>query len=1042
MSISTPFIKRRIGTSLVMAAIVLVGLAAFPLLPIAPLPQVDFPTLTVTGQFAGASPETMAESVAEPLETQFAQIPGLAQLTSTNVLGTSTITLQFDLDRNIDAASSDVLEAINAAQGQLPKAMPSQPTIRKINPADSPIMILAVQSALVPLTTVDDYAENILSQRLSQIAGVSQVLVGGQQKPAIRVQIDPAKLAYMGLTMEDVRSVITNATVDEPKGSIDGDDTAYTVMADDQLTTAEPYNNIIVAYRNGAPIRIRDIGHAVRGPQNRELAAWQNGKHGVLLLIFKQPGANVIATVGRVREALPPLEASIPPSIRVSTIVDRTLTIRASVSDVEFTLLLSISLVVMVIFLFLRDVWATIIPSITVPVALVGTFGAMYLLGFSLDNLSLMALTISVGFVVDDAIVMLENIYRHVEDGMKPFDAAIKGAGEIGFTIVSISLSLIAVFIPLLLMGGIVGRLFREFAMTVSIAVVISAFVSLTLTPMMCASFLSNQHRSHGWLYRTIEAGFDTLISFYGRTLDVALRFRFITLMTFLGTLTLTVVFYILIPKGFFPVQDVGLIIATTEGAQNASFQQMERLQTELNTIVHDDPAVASFASQVGAGTAGAQGNDGRMYINLKPWDERPNDGVMKVIARLAEKAKAVQGMQLFLQPSQDINVGGRLARTMYQYTLQDADAAQLNLWAPKVLAKIKALPNLRDVATDQQIAGTTATLKIDRDAAQRFGIQPQQIDDTLYDAFGQREVTQYFTQLNSYYVILEVPPGLEGDPNTLRKLYVKSSTGDAVPLSELVKIDTAPVAPLGLNHQSQFPAVTISFNLAPGAALGQAVDEIQQVRDQLGLPLALQGSFQGTAQAFQSSLSSEPYLVAAAIIAVYIILGILYESYILPLTILSTLPSAGVGALLMLMLARTELTVIAMIGIILLIGIVKKNGIMMVDFAINAERRDGLPPLDAIRQACLLRFRPILMTTMAALLSGLPLMLESGAGSELRKPLGYAMVGGLMLSQVLTLYTTPVIYLYLDRVQHWLSASRRRPMPRLADKLNDATAD
>jgi hydrophobe/amphiphile efflux-1 (HAE1) family protein len=1042
MSISTPFIKRRIGTSLVMAAIVLVGLAAYPLLPVAPLPQIDFPTLTVTGQFPGASPETMAESIAEPLETQFAQIPGLAQLTSTNVLGTSTITLQFDLDRNIDAAMSDVLEAINAAQGQLPKTLPSQPTIRKINPADSPIMILAVQSSQVPITEVDDFAENILSQRLSQIAGVSQVLVGGQQKPAIRVQIDPAKLAYMGLTMEDVRSVITNATVDEPKGSIDGTDTSYTVLADDQLTTPEPYNDVIVAYRDGAPVRIRDIGQAVRGPQNRELAAWQNSRRGVLLLIFKVPGANVISTVQRVRDALPPLEASIPPNIHVSTIVDRTQTIRASVADVEFTLILSVSLVVMVIFVFLRNVWATVIPSVTVPVALIGTFATMYILGFSLDNLSLMALTISVGFVVDDAIVMLENIYRHVEDGMPPYEAAIKGAGEIGFTIVSISLSLIAVFIPLLLMGGIVGRLFREFAMTVAVAVMISAFVSLTLTPMMCASFLSHHHGSHGRIYRIIEAGFDAMIGFYRRTLDIALRFRFITLMTFLATLALTGVLYVDIPKGFFPVQDIGLIVGTSEGAQNASFQQMVRLQTQLNEIVRNDPAVASFASQVGAGTGGQQGNDGRLYINLKPWDQRPNDGVMKVIARLAQKAKAVQGANLYMQPSQDINVGGRLARTMYQYTLQDADSDQLNHWAPQFLAKIRALPMLRDVATDQQIAGTTATLKIDRDAAQRFGIQPQQIDDTLYDAFGQREVTQYFTQLNSYYVVLEVPPGLEGDPDTLRKLYVKSSTGTAVPLSELVKIDTAPVAPLGVNHQSQFPAVTISFNLAPGAALGQAVDAIQLIRDQLGAPLALQGSFQGTAQAFQSSLSSEPYLIAAAVIAVYIILGILYESYILPLTILSTLPSAGVGALLMLMIARTELTVIAMIGIILLIGIVKKNGIMMVDFAINAERREGMAPLEAIRQACLLRFRPILMTTMAALLSGLPLMLESGAGSELRKPLGYAMVGGLLLSQVLTLYTTPVIYLYLDGLQHWLFPARRRTLPRLADKFGEAVAD
>jgi hydrophobe/amphiphile efflux-1 (HAE1) family protein len=1040
MSISTPFIRRKIGTSLVMAAIFLVGLAAYPLLPVAPLPQVDFPTITVTGQYPGASPDTMASSVAQPLETQFSQIPGLAQMTSMNVLGTSTITLQFDLNRNIDAAAGDVLEAINAAGGQLPKDLPSQPTIRKINPADAPIMILSVQSDEMPLTTVDDYAENILSQRLSQIAGVAQVLVGGQQKPAIRVQIDPGRLAAMGLTLEDVRSVLTNATVNEPKGSIDGPDKAYTVMADDQLLSPEPYNDVVIAWRNGAPIRIGDIGKAVRGPQNRLLAAWQNARPGVLLLIFKQPGANVIGTVERVREALPPLEASIPPKIHVGTIVDRTQTIRASVSDVEFTLCLSIGLVVMVIFLFLRNVWATVIPSITVPLALVGTFGAMFVLGFSLDNLSLMALTIAVGFVVDDAIVVLENIYRHVEEGMKPFEAAIQGAGEIGFTIVSISFSLIAVFIPLLLMGGIVGRLFREFAMTVSIAVVISAFVSLTLTPMLCSRFLKRQHE-HGKMYRIVEAGFDAMIGFYRRTLDIALRFRFITLMVFLATVSVTGLLFVKIPKGFFPTQDVGLIIGTSEAAQDISFQQMRRLQMQLNDIIVHDPAVASFASQVGAGTAGQQGNDGRVYINLKPWDDRPNDGVMKVIARLAEKAKAIPGFALYMQPAQDINVGGRLARTMYQYTLQDADSAQLNQWAPKVLDKIKALPMLRDVATDQQINGTTVTLKIDREAAQRLGIQPEQIDNILNDAFGQREVTQYFTQLNAYYVILEVTPDQQGTVSTLNKLYVKGVNGNAVPLSEVVKQDTVPVAPLSVNHQSQFPAVTISFNLAPGAALGDAVTAINAIRNQLAAPLALQGTFQGSAAAFQSSLSTEPYLIAAALISVYIILGILYESYILPLTILSTLPSAGVGALLSLMLAGQDLSVIAMIGIILLIGIVKKNGIMMVDFAIHAERRDGMSPLEAIRQACLLRFRPILMTTMAAMLSGLPLMLESGAGSELRKPLGLAMVGGLALSQILTLYTTPVIYLYLDRLQHWLVPSRHERMPLLANKLSEVTA-
>jgi hydrophobe/amphiphile efflux-1 (HAE1) family protein len=1042
MSISTPFIRRPIGTSLLIAALFLVGIAAYPLLPVAPLPQVDFPTLTVTAQYPGGSPETMASSVAEPLETQFAQIPGVAQMTSTNVLGTSTITLQFDLNININAATTLVLEAINAAQGQLPKDLPSQPLIRQINPADAPIMVLAVQSDEVPLTTVDDYAENILSQRLSQIQGVSQVLVGGQQKPAIRVQIDPAKLAAMGLTLEDVRNVLTTVTTNLPKGSIDGPDQAYTVYDNDQLLNPEPYNDMIVAFRNGAPVRVRDIGQAVRGPQNRELAAWQNSKPGVLLLIFKQPGANVIATVGRVQAALPVLEAAIPPTIHVSTIVDRTQTIRASVNDVQLTLILSIALVVMVIFLFLRNAWATIIPSVTVPVALVATFAAMYLLGYSLDNLSLMGLTIAVGFVVDDAIVMLENIYRHIEEGMKPYDAAIKGAGEIGFTIVSISISLVAVFIPLLLMGGIVGRLFREFAVTVSAAVLLSAVISLTLTPMMCSRFLRRESSRHGRIYRAVESVFDAMLQFYRRTLNVALRWRFVTLMVFFATVAVTGVLFVMIPKGFFPTQDIGLIIGISEGPQDASFFKMARLQEQLNAIISHDPAVASFASQVGAGTAGQQGNDGRFYINLKPWNERPNDGVMKVIARLAAKASAVRGITLYMQPAQDINVGGRLARTMYQYTLQDPDSHELNHWAPILLDRIKRLPMVRDVATDQQIAGTTATLKIDRDAAQRLGIQPAQIDNVLNDAFGQREVVQYFTQLNSYWVVLEVPPDLEGKLSTLDTLYVRGTNGTTVPLSAMVKLDSAPVAPLALNHQSQFPSVTISFNLAAGASLGDAVSAIDAIRAQLGLPLALQGSFQGTAQAFQASLSSEPYLIAAALIAVYLILGILYESYILPLTILSTLPSAGVGALLMLMAARTDLTVIAMIGIILLIGIVKKNGIMLVDFAINAERRDGASPLHAIRQACLLRFRPILMTTMAALLSGLPLMLESGAGSELRKPLGYAMVGGLLLSQVLTLYTTPVIYLYLDRLQHWLAPRRSSRLPSLAAKLGEATAE
>jgi hydrophobe/amphiphile efflux-1 (HAE1) family protein len=1040
MSISSPFIRRPIGTSLLMAAIFLLGVATYPLLPVAPLPAVEFPTISVTAQYPGASPEIMASSVAEPLETQFSQINGLTQLTSINVLGVSSITLQFDLSRNVDAAATDVLEAINAAQGQLPKNLPSQPTLRKVNPADSPIFIAAVQSDDVPLTTVDDYAENILSQQLSQITGVSQVSVGGQQKPAIRIDVDPAKLANMGMTLEDVRNTLTNATVNAPKGSIDGPARSLTVQANDQITEPAPYGNLIIAYRNGAPVRVKDIGTATRGPQNDEQLSWQNGHKGVILVIYKQPGANVIATVERIKAALPHLEADIPPNIHVKTIVDRTQTIRASVNDVEFTLMLSVALVVMVIFLFLRSLWATIIPSVTVPLALVGTFAAMYLLGYSLDNLSLMGMTIAVGFVVDDAIVMLENIYRHIEDGMKPMEAALQGAGEIGFTIVSISASLIAVFIPLLLMGGIVGRLFREFAMVVSITVVISAFVSLTLTPMMCSRFLKQEHGDRGRFYRFIEAGFDGMLNFYRRTLAVALRFRLITLMVFLATVTLTGVLFYVIPKGFFPIQDIGLIIAITDANQDISYDAMVKRQEEVNNIVLHDPAVDSFASLVGAGNGGQTANNGRLFINLKPWGQR--DPVMQVIARLSEKMQKLEGIRLFMQPAQDITVGGRLARTQFQYTIQDADPNELNKWAPKILDKVRTLPGIRDVTSDQQNAGTTATLTIDRDAAARFGIQPQQIDDTLYDAFGQRQVVQYFTQVNSYWVVMGVPHDLEGNPATLRMLYVKGSNGTAVPLSALVHITTEPITPLAVNHQSQFPAVTISFNLSNGASLGDAVNQITKLNEALGVPPSLQGSFQGNAAAFQSSLSSEPYLIAAALVAVYIILGILYESYILPLTILSTLPSAGVGALLMLMLAGRDLSVIAIIGVILLIGIVKKNGIMMVDFAIHAERQQGLEPLEAITQACLMRFRPIMMTTAAALLSGLPLMLGHGAGSELRQPLGYAMVGGLLVSQALTLYTTPVIYLYLDGLSHALAPKRRRRLPRLAQQLGGSPAE
>jgi hydrophobe/amphiphile efflux-1 (HAE1) family protein len=1026
MAISTPFIQRPIATSLLMAGILTVGAVAYPRLPVAPLPQVDIPTIQVTTQLPGADPVTMASSVTTPLEKQFALIPGVTQLTSSTVLGVSSIAVQFDLSRNIDGAAGDIQAAINAASGQLPKTLPSPPQYRKVNPGDSPILVLAAHSDSLPLTTVDDFAENVLVQNLSQVAGVAQITIGGQQKPAVRIQIDPEKLASMGIGLDDLRGVIASVTTDSPKGSIDGSTRTFTIYDNDQVLTAPPWDDAIVAYNNGGPVRVRDIGHAVEGPENTKLAAWANGKRSILLAVMKEPGANVIDTVDRIKALLPQLQAAIPPAISLDIISDRTVTIRASVNDVQYTLLLTIILVVIVIFLFLRSLKATIIPSVTVPLALVGTFAVMYVLGFSLDNLSLMALSISVGFVVDDAIVMLENIQRHIEDGLQPIDAAIKGAGEIGFTILSISLSLVAVFIPLLLMGGIVGRIFREFAITVTITIAVSAFVALTLTPVMASRFLkSDRQAGHGRLYAISERLFNAMTDAYRRSLDVALRHRGATLSVFVVTIALSGVLFVIIPKGFFPIQDTGLIVGTSEAAQDVSFAEMARKQVALADIVAKDPDVATVGMQIGANGTQTQ-NNGRMFITLKPPGERKSSA-FEIIRRLRPQLDRVEGAALFLQPSQDLNVGARLSRTLFQYTLQDPQFDELNQWAPKIFEKLKSLPELTGVATDQQTGGTTLTLTIDRDQAARFGIRPQLIDDTLYDSFGQRQVTQYFTQANSYHVIMEVLPELQSSPAALDHIYIKSPlTGQQVPLRTLVKWTTAPTALLSINHTAGLPSVTISFNLPPNVALSQAVSAIQNAEAELGVPASLRGTFQGNAQAFQSSLTSEPLLVAAAIVVIYLILGILYESYIHPLTILSTLPSAGVGALLMLMLFGFDFSVIALIGVILLIGIVKKNGIMMVDFAIAGERERGLTPVEAIREACLLRFRPIMMTTMAALLAGVPLMLGHGTGSELRQPLGYAMVGGLIFSQALTLYTTPVVFLYLDQFSRWLSGGAR----------------
>jgi HAE1 family hydrophobic/amphiphilic exporter-1 len=1025
--ISGPFIRHPIATTLLMVGVLFVGIAVYPKLPVAPLPQVDFPTIQVSANLPGASPETMASAVAQPLETQFAQIPSVAQMTSTSALGSTSITIQFDLDRNIDGAANDVQAAINAASGQLPKTLPTPPTYRKVNPADSPILLLGATSDTLPLTEVDDNIETKLAPQISQVPGVALVTIGGQQKPAIRIQLDPAKLVAKGLSLEDVRTPLSVTTVDNPKGTIMGPTRSFTIYTNDQLTHSKDWNDVIVAYRNGAPLRVRDIGQAVTGPQDTTQAAWADGERGLVIVVYKQPGANVIDTVDRIKAELPRLQATIPAAIKIFTLSDRTQTIRAAVEDVQFTLLLTIALVVMVIFIFLRNLWATIIPSVTVPLALLGACALMWFANYSLDNLSLMALTISVGFVVDDAIVMLENISRYVEEGEHPFAAALRGSREIAFTIVSISISLIAVLIPLLLMGGIIGRLFREFAVTLSMAIVVSAIVSLTLTPMMASRFLKPVNETHhGRLYVLSERGFDAMLRAYERALDLVLRFRFTTLCVFFATVALSVYLFVIIPKGFFPQQDIGLITGISEAAQDVSPAAMMRLQQKLGEIVMKDPAVDHVGMFVGG--SGNAPNNGRMFIALKSHNERTANAD-QVIARLRRELNKVEGAKLFLQAAQDVRVGGRASRTQFQYTLQSADIKELNDWAPKVLAKLKTLPELRDVATDQQTEGTTLTLTVNRDQASRYGLTPQLIDDTIYDAFGQREIAQYFTQLASYYVIMEVLPSLQGSPETLDQIFLRSpTTGGEVPLSAFAKWTTTPIQPLSISHQGQFPAITISFNLAQGTSLGQATDAIERTKAAMNLPATITTAFQGNAQAFQDSLSTVPMLILAALIVVYIILGVLYESFIHPITILSTLPYAGVGALATLMLFNFDFSLIALIGIILLIGIVKKNGIMMVDFAIVAERDQHMSPAEAIRRAALLRFRPIMMTTMAALLGGVPLMLGHGTGAEIRQPLGYAMVGGLLVSQVLTLLTTPVVYLYLDKLSQWLNRGSRRP--------------
>ncbi len=1019
MNISEPFIKRPVATSLLMVGVVLMGLLGYYLLPVSALPPVDFPTIQVMAQYPGASPDVMASSVTTPLERQFGQISGLGTMTSVSAFGNTTITLQFELERDIDAAAQDVQAAINAARGVLPTGMPNPPTYNKVNPADTPILTLELTSDSLPLEKVNDLADTTLAQKLSEVTGVGLVTIEGNQKPAVRVQVNPAAIASLGLSLEDVRSALIQSSVNAPKGSFDGARQSYAIGANDQIFSAADYRQVVIAYRNGAPVRIADLGEAVDNVENVRLASWVDGRPAVLLDIQRQPGANIIQTVGRVKALLPRLRAGLPSSVKLSIFGDRTETIRASVNDVQFTLLLTIVLVVLVIFVFLRKFWATIIPSIALPLTLIGTFGVMKLAGFSLDNLSLMALTISTGFVVDDAIVMIENIVRFIEAGDSPMEAALKGSKQIGFTIVSLSVSLIAVFIPLLFMTGIVGRLFREFAITLSVAVAVSALVSLTLTPMMCARLLrSEREEKHGRFFQLTERFFQGLLAAYDRSLQWVLKHKRFTLAVAVATMVGTVLLYVVVPKGLLPQQDTGLIIGVTDAAQSISFKAMVARQREIAEVVRGDPDVKSVASFVGAGTVNATVNSGRLYINLKPRDQRKASAA-QVMDRLRAATESVPGIALFMQAAQDVQIDSRVSRTQYQYTLQDADSAELAEWGTKLLAKLQDQPELADVASDQQSGGLQVNVSVDREKASRLNVLPQAIDDTLYDAFGQRQVATIFTQLNQYRVILEVAPQFQQSPSSLDRIYVKSTTGQMIPLSTFASV-TISSAPLSIVHEGQFPAVTLSFNLAPGKSLGEAVLAINRSATEISLPDTVATSFSGSAAEFRSSLRSEPFLILAAILVIYIVLGVLYESYVHPITILSSLPSAGVGALLAMIVCRDPLSMISLIGIILLMGIVKKNAIMMIDFAQEAERVEKLSPEESIYQACLLRFRPIMMTTMAALLGALPLALEQGNGSELRRPLGISIVGGLLLSQFLTLYTTPVIYIYLDRLAAW----------------------